>query len=488
MHKEIRSTAKHFFVYQAGEVLSKAVGFLLIPLYTRVFSPDQYGTLTLLLIISTFISVIAGMGIISGMARSFYDYDNEGKRKIVFSSAFYSTLCFVTPIILLSFVFYKNISDLVFKNSIDYNLVILLIFFSFVSIIRLPGMTLLKISKKSISYTMWIVVAFIIRCLAIIYMVLVLKLGIKGVLFGNIIASIFQCFIYIQIRKYFVFSFDFNEFKKMLKFGLPLVPDGLVFIVLSMGDRFFINHYFSTAEVGIYSLGAKFSLLLMVFIIQPLRNIWSATLFSIKKSKDSHNYYIEVFEGFMLAAFIFSTLISLFVYDALRIMSHTDYWGAYSIVPILFLSQIFLGSDGFVAVGVMLKRKTFYLPIIKVLAATINIFGNFMLVPRYGMYGAAIATSFSFFIMFLLTLSISRKFEKIDYHWNRILVLIFYSAIVVIISNYFNGFSIKLSILFRIILFLSYITVIFLGGVLTKIERVKMKNFVIDKTRRLVYQ
>lgn len=478
MNSEIKSTIKHFSIYQLGEILNKAVGFLLIPIYTKAFTPEEYGILALILVLESFVTIIFGFGIVFGMGRSFYDYDDEYNRKVVLSTALLSTFCSASILFSISYLFSGNITKIIFGNNSNIILVKISLLYSYINVLRTPGLSFLKVHKKSISYTVWYSISFITSCLGIIYLVVFKKSGIVGVLIGHIISSSITLLIYIQLRKFLVFKFSKQEFKKMMIFGLPLIPDSIIFILLTMADRFFINHYVNTAQVGIYSLGAQFVNLLTIFLINPLRNIWEPSVYSSEKNPNSNSYYINIFEGFIIVAFIFASLVSIFTYDVLRIMSDKSYWDAYKIIPILFLSNICFGTSIFIAVGIMLKRKTKYMPIIMGIAAIINIAGNFLLVPKYGVYGAAFATSFSFLVLVVVKYFITQKFYRVVYNWRKISIVFIYSAIAIVISYYFNNIKIFMSVLIKSIIFALYLLLILYGGILSAVDRYKIYRFI----------
>lgn len=449
----VRQTFHHGFIYGFGSILTRSIGFFLIPLYTRHLNPSHYGTLSILTITSYIAIAIFKLGFNSAFFRSYYDYKDTENRKRVISTTFYILLMSSTILILLGFYISPYLSKLLF-GTLQYTKYFYLIFFtaSF-NILKSFFYLIYRAKKLSKQYTIYNILFFILRLSLIIYFVAIAKKGVWGVIISLFLVSfIGSTTLLFSIRKDIILSFSKYDMVKLLSFGIPLIPQALSSYILVYSDSFFIKYFNDIADVGLYNLGYKFGILVQTFLVFPLAMIWSPMMLSVKDEKFANEYYSRALTYFLLIGALVILGISLFSEEIIRIMAEKSFRASYKVVPLIALSYLFLGTQRIFNVGISLKRKTKYSAIVFVVTAIMNLILNYLLIPQYGMMGAAMATCISYFLLNVIKYPISSKLYYVRYEWGRILKITFLSIIIFFIGYFIKIETLFLSILFKLLL------------------------------------
>ncbi|MCJ7751829.1 MAG: oligosaccharide flippase family protein, partial [Armatimonadetes bacterium] len=266
--KEIKGVAKHALIYGGGIVISKAVGFVMVPLYTRVLTPADYGLLELLTRGAEVAAIVLTLGFSTSVLRFYYDFKSEQDRNAVISSALvFSALVALVATVPLA-AFSEQLSRL-FLGTPDHRLfVLLLVFANLFELTCIVPMALLRAREESMLYTAVSISRLVLSLGLNIGLVAVLRLGVLGVLYSGLISGALTAIwlVALSVRKTGL-SFSFAKIKPMLIYGLPLVPATLGMFILHSADRFFLSAYAGLDQVGLYALSYRFAMMLPVLIL-----------------------------------------------------------------------------------------------------------------------------------------------------------------------------------------------------------------------------
>jgi len=419
---EYKKIFKHSAVYGFGNLSSKIVGFVLLPVYMRFLLPSDYGVLELITVTSSILIVILNLGMNSAIFRSYFNYDEKEKKQEVISTAFFFCLLEAGVVFAILLTQSSAISNLLFGTdgfTTHIRLMIVTVFFSTAMLVPLA---VLRAEERSFRYISLTVSQVVLMLVLNIYFVVVMKLGVLGVLIGTAIAG---ALVYIaglasligKLKK----TFSWNELKAMLTFGIPLVPAALANRVLTSADRYLLKYLAGLDEVGLYSLGYRISSIMLVFVVQPFMLAWPVVMFRVAREEGAKEIYRNVLTYYVLVALWIALALSVFSREIITIIAPPVYHSAYRVVPLLVLSAFFAGAFYVVSVGLNIERKTGYFPLIIGSAALVNIGANYLLIPAFGMIGAAVATAFAQLIVVIATWGISRKYYMVKYDSKRIL-------------------------------------------------------------------
>ncbi len=485
MLEEFKSIIKHTSIYSLGTIFSKIVGFIMIPIYTRYLTTADYGTLELLTLVSSLLSMLFSLRITAGLVRYYYQYQTTRERNQLVSSVLISIISMAIIVTILLSINADFFSRLVFKNTENSKFFIFIFLSLGFEICIDVCLTYIRIMEKSFHYIAFSLTSLIISLSLNIFFIVVLKWGVLGLLYSMVITNgfVMSSLLFYTLNKVRI-SFDFKKLYPVVKFSIPVIPAGILIFILNMGDRFILNKLGNLSEVGIYSLGYKFGMLLGTFIGGPFLNMWQPKRVEINYDEKNRN---EIFSR-ILVYFIFilsfgGLAISILIKDALTIIATPEFFPAYKVVPLVVIGYAFYNIYYIVDFGFYIKDRTYWYIIINAAGAALNIGLNLLLIPLYGVMGAAVVTAVSFFVCCLLAFLISQHYFKINYDFGRILkllvtVLVFYFAgIYVSTSSLFLNIFIKMLIilLFPVILyFLKFFDTQEMNFIRSKLRRVTL--------------
>ena len=242
----------------------------------------------------------------------------------------------------------------------------------------------------------------------------------------------------------------------VLIFGAPFILSNIGDFILTFSDRYFLKAYSDLSCVGIYSLGYKLGFLLWMFPIAPIMNIWGPQRFDIAGKPDAREINYNFFFFFNAIIIPCALGISIFSFDLFRIMSASEFWDAYKVVPLIMLAYVIQAWTSFGNFGVLYAGKTKYIAYGTVVAAIAIIILSFILIPTFSVYGAAVATIIAFFIRFMIIYYYSQKFYKLFLPWGKINLMLLIGVAVYMLSIYFQHENIFYSIAINSLLLILY--------------------------------
>jgi O-antigen/teichoic acid export membrane protein len=466
----IKLTSKHTFIFSIGDLAQKAVGFLLLPIYMRRLSPDDYGVLTMLGIIAMAFEslILQGMPTSAFRAYSFdYSYDKEQQKDAIYTAYAYLLLISLisyTLLILTSHFW----SGLLFKEGDFTNFVRIIFltnFFDCSSIIPFVVLRARLLSAWMAGITLGRVV---IATVLTIWFVVFMDLGVLGVLLANLVVSaiVFSLspIMLILTHRGFMLHISWDKLRGMLAFGWPIVPGIFAGWVLSATDRWFLEHFSTRTEVGLYSIGFKLSSILTIAFIGPFRKAWPAIFFPKAKEGDAQEVFARFITYFLLAGMVGSLAIMCASDHLIKIMGPREYWGAYVAIPILVIGLLLSGFQATINIGMYIENKMLYAPIVVISAAVSNIIFNALLVPRFGMMGAATGTSLAYAFQLGLTHFINQKIYPMPLDYRRLMHMALIFILIVALNYLITIPSFWLSLPVKASLFFSYIILLFVTG------------------------
>jgi O-antigen/teichoic acid export membrane protein len=221
-------------------------------------------------------------------------------------------------------------------------------------------------------------------------------------------------------------SFHKGLFKKLLRFGLPYLPAGLGSMIIQVIDRPIMEKLTNLSTLGIYQASYKLGIFMMLFVTM-FQFAWQPFFLEESKGENAKQIFSKVLTYFTLAGSFILVLVSLFISDliTMHIFGRTIFAKAYLsglyIVPVILLGYLFNGMYVVFNAGIFIKDKSIYVPVMTGIGAIVNVGVNFLLIPVWGMMGAAIATFAAYLSMAAGIYIVTQKFYKIEYETGKII-------------------------------------------------------------------
>ncbi|MFA8343009.1 MAG: oligosaccharide flippase family protein [Rhodothermaceae bacterium] len=465
---DISGYLKTFFkknlAYTLSFVFERSVVFLLLPFYTSIFSPDDYGVYSIFIASVSIGAFLYGMGIENSLIK-FKAEDNPHSKldSTVFTGMMIPSLFFT----LLVALFSNQFSNIIFGTDKYQSLIILTslsLFFDTVT--RYFLFTVIGEQKSKV----FLVVSAVRGTLTIglnILLVWYLEQGLMGAVWSYLITIIaISLYLLIKQKVLIRFSFDKELYRKLFKYSVPVMLTSACVMTLNSADTYILKYFFSTAEVGKYSASYKFGTGMNLFVTAYATAVIPFALNLLKKEKEHTKTLSIIFESFFCLMIVIFLFIGLFYREIVNFNLGNIYiidpafHDAVEIIPVIVLSYIFMGIYTNYTIPFHFKGNTHKLALITFGATLINVLLNLILVPVYSYWGAAIVTLLSFAVLALVTVWFAQKTLSVKYNFLKMILILFTAiGLYLFAQNYFpDSVTIK-SLVFiagTVFLFLSF--------------------------------
>lgn len=436
MLEKILFFIKQSLVYSLGSLTIPLIGIFMVPLYTRVFTPDDYGIIYLVQITITFLTILLMLGLDNANARYYMGSKDDEDKKLTASTTLFFLLTVVITGCLVFISFSREMSRLLFETVIYSKYLIIAATAVPFGLCATLCINLLRFNFRPVSYTVLSAAQLLVNVSLIILLVVQLKCGITGVFTATLISAVlFFTINFFISRRYFSFTFSKKRLAELIHYGVPLVPYGITIYVMQHSARYFLSYFSSLEEVGLYSLGFQIaSVLSILFIGTGLA--WGPLIYSTYKEDNIKAVYSKLTDYFVSLSLLLVIGISLFSREILMVFATSQYYGAYIVVPFLALYFTFFYIGLRMSFGINIAIKTFHFTWISTVTAALNIGLNFLLVPPHGMIGAAIAALACSVVWCILLVLISQRYYKVDYNLSAFFTVLALAAVLISVSHF----------------------------------------------------
>lgn len=454
----IRNTLKHSAIYSLGNITTKLIGIILLPLYTKHITVSEYGVLGILEITIMILTQVLILGQQQAFLR-FHDIEEyRNNRKTTLFTIFIFIIGISIFFNLIGQCFTTKLASL-FTKPTDFT-IYLRISFCIIAL-RLTNklfLSVLRAKEKSTFYVIGNILKLAIVLGFNIYFVAFAKIGVKGILYSYLIGdAVLFLILFPNMISEMIPKFDSKILKSALTFGFPLIFTALAGMLLNMGDRYILKFLVNYKEVGLYNLGYRIAGILNMFIIQSFSMSLLPIAYKMYGQKGDKRYYSKMLTYFVFVLFWAGLGLALFGKELIKALAlNPDYWLAYTIVPYIILGYIFSGAKSILNLGLYLKKKTKYIAYNTIGAAVLNIGLNFILIPKYKMIGAAVATVISFIALYLVTYFIANRFYKIPYENMKLLKMLVLAIVLFFLSTLTANLDILPRILIKVAIIISF--------------------------------
>lgn len=434
MFDRILRLGKEAAIYGLSSIVGRFLNFLLVPFYTNVLLTSEYGVIANLYSYIAFAMILFGYGMDAAYMR-FVASMEIGDKKQNFSTPFLSLVSTSLLFSTLLHLFSPEVALLIGMKATDGHLIQYAAWILFFDAMALVPFAYLRMENKAGTFATIRILSIVLTIVFNIILIVGMHMKAEGVLLANLIASIVTFLIHLKfILPNFTGLFSKPLYKELLKFGLPYIPAGLASIAMQVIDRPILKALTDDATVGIYQANYRLGIFMML-VVGMFDYAWRPFFLQHANDKDAKILFSRVFTVFCVVAAGLFLFVTLFVEDMIRIrlgsvyFIHPDYWGGVMIVPVVLLAYVFNGAYVNFVLGVYLEKRTSFLPWVFGAGAVTNVIANLILIPMFGMMGAAYSTLLSYAVLALGIYFASQRVYPMQYEWGRIVRLVVVTAI-----------------------------------------------------------
>ncbi|MFB1437334.1 lipopolysaccharide biosynthesis protein [Latilactobacillus sakei] len=397
-------------VFAIGNLGSKIINFLMVPLYTYALNKREYGSVDLITTTLSMLLPIVSLCVYEAVFRFVMD-KSEDKEK-VFSSSFIVNLIVIIcmlPVTLM--IRYEN------KYIILFILIMQVYQALFAQYTRATG-------KLRVFAFNGILTSLITAILNVILM-LMFDLGILGYLVSILIAIIVSnIYLAVRLKLWQDFSIKLvstSLIKRMLIYSLPLIPNAFSWWLTSTSDRYLLLYFVGLSANGIFAVANKIPSLLSI-VNSIFFQSWQISAVEEYENNEKSEFFSEIFEYYIQIFIIFTTLMIIFIKPFLTIIVSSDFYSAWEVVPALLIASMYSSFSGFIGTSYLAAKKTTGIFLTTFVGSVINIAIAFILIPKFGLNGAGISSAISFFVIWVYRMVDTKKFIDIRINWVKFIL------------------------------------------------------------------
>lgn len=389
-------------VYGLGNILNRVAGLLLIPILLHTLSTEAWGAYALILVIGQVLLTVPA-ALIDAMMRLYFDEGpqestsaggaetaNRGDKVVATMLAVYLAVAVLFAV--LAYPLAVVIGGLIFGHQ-DYLNALLIanvaLIFEILFEIELGYFRMRMAANLYIAATL---VRSLVQFALSILFVVVLQMAVTGLLLGHLISvALLAVPVVFWIAKRTGWRGSGEVGRELFRIGLPLLPANLAKALLDLVGRAMLNVLASTSAVGIFALASKLAEQIHLLLGGPFTNVWSVQLLELSSQPERAREINRVMVYFVLLLMILVLALALYAPEVVMLLSARDYWSAAAILPLLafgYVARIFYTHF---ETCIIQGKRTLPLPLLNWITVGVAVAAFYLLIPRFGLLGAALA-------------------------------------------------------------------------------------------------
>lgn len=426
------------------------LGFIRLPILTNWLGGSLYGTWAIVLVTVSLVSPVALMGLASAIVHFLAADTDKAKIREDYYSIALAILAMGTFLSLLMFASADVVASTIFK---DIDSAYYLRLGSFLILMQsLVGITLayFRTFQQMVKYS---ILTLLTRCsqLALMAGLLWLGWGLEGVIIAVLVSDVLFVFVslFIIVRQVGFRIPRFSNLRRYIAYGLPLVPNVALFWIISASDRYMIGYFIGAQQVGIYSAAYTLSNQI-TFFVTPITTVLFPTiskLYNEGKIEETKTYLKYSLKYVMMITIPSAFGLSVLAGPLLKIFTTPEFIPGALVVPLVTGGLVFLCFRQITTFVLYLVNKTGWVGSMLAIGAVSNIVLNLILIPRWGIIGAAAATLVAYVILGTLSLVVSFHYMKFDIELTFMVKSIVSSSVMAIAIWLLNPYGITMTLI-----------------------------------------
>ena len=421
--KPLRELLKHSSIYAVGQILTRLVSVLLLPLYTNCLSPADYGVVGILDTTAAILALMIGGGMVAAVTRFHFERPSEkdhdrtwwtGLTWVTFASVVVLTPLWIGRHALVSVTLPHSVNN----GEWLYTLTLATI------LVQLIGQLVdgyLRVLKWSGVFVIISLGRLLVNVCLNVWFLVGMKYGVEGLLLGNLLASIIYTLVLLSV---FVctrgpYQFSFSLAKQLLRFSAPLMVTAFLAMLMHEANRYLLVYLVSASDLGVYAFAHKIGFAVNTLCLLPFSSIWQVAIYDINRQKNADEVFTQVFGWFVSGLGILLLGAALTVHPVLPLLTPEAFGPAIELIAVLLLALYVYGLQIQFEVPALLAKRTGLLVPGSIAGVITNVTFNSMLVPSLGLWGAAWSGVATYSAYSFTTLFLCRKVRPLAYPWRQ---------------------------------------------------------------------
>jgi O-antigen/teichoic acid export membrane protein len=429
----LRTLLKDSAVYAIPAFISRGLTLIMLPLYTRVLNPADFGSLDLFILFASIVNLTIALEVSQGVARFYASEPNPERKMLYASSAFWFTFgCYAIFLGVMLFFSVSLVELIMGQAGLHLEFQIGLVYI-FVNGIFCLIQNQFRWELRSIHYAIVSVTMVVVTAGVSIWLAYFLQWGLVGLLVGMLSGCVVATVLGLWwlLRSSYQFRFSGIQLKEMLQFSTPLVFSGIAVWVSMYVDRMMINNFLTIDDLGIYGIGYRLASIAAMVMV-GFQGALTPLIYSHFQDSSTPRQLERIFRIFLFFALMMFLFLTLFAFDILVLIAPPNFYGA-SIVVVFLVPAILFSNMYIFSPGIGIAKKTHWVVWINLIGGLTNVALNYCLIPMFGITGAGMATVLSSGGIFAAYTLIGQRFYPIPHNWLRIFTAVGLAALIAVI-------------------------------------------------------
>ena len=433
----LRQAISHSAQYGAAALVSRAASLVIVPVYTRVLAPSDYGQLDLLIAFGSLAQLTVALEVSQGLARHYADAASPGDRRLLASTSLWFSIAAYMAFVLVTTAVATPLSALIIGRSAP-DLVVAAAVWIFSGGVFYLVLNQLRWMLDPRGYAVVSVFGTVASIAFSVALVVAGHLGVLGVLLGGTIGNALGLGLGIyQARSVYGATFSLGRLRQMLSFSLPLVPSGVAVFVTLYVDRIAISRLMTNADVGLFGIGFRLAAVSSLLIV-AFQTAITPIVYQRHREPEAPAQLAAIFRAFAAVALGLSLALAMFADEIMRVFTTPPYYASAAVVPLLAPALVLSGMY-VLAPGLAIAKRTGSIAIVSVAGALLNTALNLLFIPAFGIVGAALATFLGAGSMFSAYMILSQRLYPVPHRWGPLALAAAGTAAIFLATRPFEG-------------------------------------------------
>lgn len=464
---------KEVIGYGLGLSVTRVLGVIIAFIYPVLLSQTEYGSLNVVLSLNGMLSLLLFLGLDVGLPRLYYEREDPAWRGRLTAAVFYTVMAVTLVVVGLMLLLSRPLALLLYVDPryvLYLRLVLLIVPFNLANGVQL---LVLRLEQRIWVFNALSIANLVISAAVGVFCILVLQLGTAGVLVGVLAAYTVTATAGIIVNWRRIWHAPLlSRLREMLAIGLPLVLSNMSLWVLQSVDLLFLVRWVPGDVLGLYAM-ANGVVGVLAMALTAFQNAWGPFAFSVMDQERSKSVYARTLT--FLTALGAGLVVggTLFAAEGMAVISWLtgkDYGGAAPAIGPLALGTLFYAMYLVVQTGAYIRKNTLAVAFTTALAAAVNIALNFVIIPPWGIVGAALATALGYLTALIVLYFLAQRLAHIPYEMGKVVVAVIVAVAIVAIAPYVVTGALWSDVALKLALAASYVGALLGARVITRTD------------------
>lgn len=416
---------KGTFIYGSGQVMARLITFLLLPLTTAYITPQDYGVLGAIGVVTMCLSGFFTLGLGVSLARCYYSTELLQERNGIIWTGMATILTHCSLILLLSAIFIKPLCTITLVPLNYQHLLLLSLGTLALSSISLPLSTYFRLHERALLVVTCSLAELIVSLSLSLYLVIIAQQGCTGIVVGTFAGQLTSITLMtvLSLRE-IPFTFAWRFLPDMLRIGYPYMFGLVGYFLLQSASRYLLEELDSIEALGLFFLGANFGRTIEL-VVSSFISAWSPYMLSfINNTQEASSTFGRIFRYYTLG---FCALLACYFTCAkpiVYLMVQPTYYSVWSVIGLVATAQVFWGIYGISASGFLFNKKSILQMSTEITAGIFTIAFSYLFIPFLHIEGAALAMLCGFLTLVLISFPLNLRLLHIDYPFRSLIKVV----------------------------------------------------------------